>query len=255
MDILNKEIYLQRMNFGMEDKLFFLSYLSPQITTVLDFGCANGDLGKMMKLYRPDLSYIGYDNSEEMRQSFNENIGTNGTFVSSYEEIKDFIHNGIIRPQETILVLSSVLHEVYSYSTFKEITAFWNFIQESSFAQVSVRDMGISEEEKHSQFNYACMVIKDYIESNYISWDQGNLFSDYYQLWLKYWYKENASRELWEDYFALSIDELKKEFTKTYNITYFQRFKIEYVVDKVKKDFGFNPFIYDTHYKAIFNLR
>lgn len=49
--------------------LFFLQYIRdnvPRHRTLLDAGCATGNLGRMLARYRPDLHYIGADPSEPM---------------------------------------------------------------------------------------------------------------------------------------------------------------------------------------------
>lgn len=181
MEIKNNTVYLERMSLGMEDKLFFLNHLSPQITTVLDFGCADAALGVALKQYRPDLTYVGYDNSIKMIDKAAARMPSS-IFIRGESSLKQYIEFGYLKPENTILVLSSVIHEVYSYAkTQREIINFWDFVLNTGFKQVSVRDMALSSDDLVRPIPiYAEEVLGSYIVANYCQDFIPETFPEYY---------------------------------------------------------------------------
>ena len=65
--------YLYKMQKSMIDKMFFIDKIFEPIETIVDFGCANGVLIKMLQYYFDEYSYVGYDISEKMVQAAKEN--------------------------------------------------------------------------------------------------------------------------------------------------------------------------------------
>ena len=250
-NIKNNAIYLERMEKGIADKLFFLEFLDDDITTVVDFGCANAALGKAIQILRPDLEYVGFDNNHTMLMEARQNL-PNAKFFEKLDPIITYIKN-----KKAILVLSSVIHEVYSYSDKEWIEYFWDFVRYSGFAQVSIRDMGLSNRTiafmaPDEEF---LPIIKAYLLGKYNSNKDYTYFFQYYQMWLKYWYQENWERESNENYFSITTEEIKEIFAECkHTIVHESHFIVPWVENKVIQDFGINPFKYSTHYEMVLKL-
>lgn len=73
--ITNYAVYNNGMRNTIIDKMWFLDYISPNITTIIDFGCADGDLFKEIeKIYPNKFDYIGIDNDKTMRTRAKANL-------------------------------------------------------------------------------------------------------------------------------------------------------------------------------------
>lgn len=252
MNIQNQEIYLSRMEAGMEDKLHFIKHLNPNVNTIVDFGCANAALGMALSNVAPELQYVGYDNSYPMLKEAKKNL-PNGRFYSTLISLTQDIDTST-----SMLVLSSVIHEVYSYLEPLEIFHFWDFVLNSGFKQIAIRDMGletilIASSEPVGKLP---VFMSGYIHGKYGIKTNYAYFEQYYQMWLKYWYQENWDREYHEDYFAMTVEEIEATVhtNRNYKIAAKELFVIPWVVEKIKADFGFNPLTTTTHYKMILNL-
>ena len=81
------ETYLTKMSKTFFDKAWFMSHLSEDITTIVDFGCADGSFMKFLKLNCPAITYIGIDNSLEFKQKTIDNgeINANNEMLTSYD--------------------------------------------------------------------------------------------------------------------------------------------------------------------------
>ncbi len=129
---MNLDVYCQRMKAGMESKLHFLAYL-PYVKHFVDFGCADGTLLSLCHNFIPKgIDFIGIDNSAEMLTKAKRNCQT-ARFTSDW--IKPDSDNG------WALNLSSVIHEVYSYCDEEEIEKFWDYVFNSGFEYIFIRDM------------------------------------------------------------------------------------------------------------------
>lgn len=249
-EIKNYSVYNERMNASINDKLFFLRHLNNDITTVVDYGCADGALGLALAK-ESNLNYYGFDIDKKMLDIANANgISANNLFYDFDALLQR------VDVSKTILILSSVIHEVYSYCGKYEIEQFWNRVLNSGFKMVSIRDMGLENNKiaygKINPLNAVKVTNKifernnDYIPMNY--------FKDYYQLLLKYWYTENWARESKEDYFPITLSEIQTIIADSdYNVDRCEPFCVPYVVNKVKKDLGIS-LNETTHYKIILTL-
>ncbi len=256
VDIKDLSIYTSEMEKGMKDKLFFLNFLEryPRYNFV-DYGCANGKTLEAIANARAELqkpvfaydTFWGYDKSEMMvnlaKSQWQGPPRVNVCFTSHFDDIQ-FLEN-------SVLILSSVLHEVYSYAENKfAIDAFWNSIFSSGADYIVIRDMCWSSDmdrplphECRNQFsmNLGCDFGHDFItnfnkesgvkkfqiEEFETHW--GSVFNvkNFIHLLLKYKYIVNWERELVENYFAIQDTELFNRIQNSnYNITYLERFQL-----------------------------
>jgi len=135
--VTDLEVYVQRMQKSFMDKMFFIDKIFEPIDTILDFGCANGVLIRAMQYLFPEYSYVGYDISEDMIKKAKELL-PECEFYKEWNEIK-------ADPKETLINISSTLHEVYSYGTEASVAEFWERVFGSGFKYIAIRDMMVSE--------------------------------------------------------------------------------------------------------------
>lgn len=138
MGIYNYQVYLKGMKKSYQDKLFFIDKINNNVNRIIDFGCADGTLLKYINEYLPDVRLIGYDIDQNMIKHAKKEH--NFIFTTNFEEcIKDVDVN------HTLLNLSSVLHEVYSYSHYEDIEIFWKRVFNNQFEYIAIRDLCASE--------------------------------------------------------------------------------------------------------------
>ena len=260
--------YNRQMSLGMIDKLFFVDKL-PRTNGFLfvDFGCADGSMIRALeKLFKNTKSrYIGYDISDQMidfAKSRFEGDPARALFTSDWENdvMPNIRKDGLV----PVLVLSSVIHEVYSYAKGDDIDKFWDIVLSSGFEYVIVRDMMISRDSARRIPSTADIEkirskedIKDQLEEFEKHWgkiDKNN--NRLIHFLLKYRWKINWKREVNENYLPLYIEEFidKMTDTGTYRLDYFEKFRIKFIEDTIYSDFGI--VLKDTtHIKSIFILK
>ena len=270
----NLSLYNASMRKGLEDKLFFLEYLPEDNYTFVDFGCADGSvLGALCAMYpnKKGLNtYIGYDISFDMialaKTNFSGDIDENIIFTSYWKDVQKELKKS---NNKKVLILSSVIHEVYSYGEIpKDIDIFWDRVLKTGFDYICIRDMMPSRDivrktpisiynalnqDKNHVLNIGQLAEFEKIHGSTQSMKQAVHFL------LKYRWKVNWNREVNENYFPIYVEDLigtlslKKYFCDagTYKIDYLERFQVPYLMECIKNDFGitFEDF---THVKAIF---
>lgn len=231
--------YLDGMSYGIEDKLFFLDKI--KFDCVVDFGAADGLLLKKIKSYDPNITTIAYEIDSKMLNLLNNQ---KIDFVSNnlsdiYGQLKYF--------NSPILILSSVIHEIYSYSNKYEIELFWNAIFRSEFKYIVIRDMMPKESYRSNNLKKSQIEnIYDYSEEYFINsfekiW--GSISNDYLTLLhylLKYRYVENWKREVKENYLPLTLEMFKNKIPNNWSIIYENHYLLEYLKKIVKDDFYIN---------------
>jgi len=268
----NLNLYNSEMAKGMEDKLFFLNKLPKSDTGYLfvDFGCADGAMINALTSICNDENnwYIGYDISETMIDLAKTNYhGPSKAEVHFYSDWRS-IYPGIrCMSQKKVLILSSVIHEVYSYGTEESIIKFWNYVTNSTFDYIVIRDMCPSNtltndkeisHELHDKLIYNHDGDYDYqvktFEAKFGSlWYERNM----YHFLLKYRWKVNWNRECNENYFPINYQDIFEKMKNTpkyykYNLDYFERFRVPFLDKCIKEDIGIELDQY-THIKAIFS--
>ena len=256
--IKDLSIYNNLMRKGVDDKLFFLDKVD--CTTFVDFGCADGSLfNKMIEYLHPNKDYllIGYDINVDMIKLANERTIDDSdhikiVFTSDWNEVMD-----IIKDEENVaLILSSILHEIYSYSENEaQINSFYEKIR--WFDWICFRDMmfdssfnviGNAKDRELINVYGDLNQIKDF-ESLYGPLDT---IKNQIHFLLKYRYKRNWQRELKENYFAISLEDFLQNVLKlNFQLVYLQRDSVDYVKDRIEEDFGIK-LNRPTHAKIIF---
>ena len=241
--------YTDNLRKGMADKLFFLDHLPDDEYLFVDFGCADGSLidaldkdprGRGKKHW-----FVGYDLSEEMISLAQKKGNNRAFFTNSWEASMEFTQKQVESHRlKTVLILSSVVHEVYSYDA--SVDTFWARVTESGFDYITVRDMMPSQTiERNTNADLYDTFLKH--QSKVL---QPNQRADFEQLWgpltnnknfvhflLKYRWTINWSREVKENYFPIYIEDFIDKL-KTYQTLYFETFRVKYLDECLSKDFG-----------------
>ena len=259
------ESYNDSMRKSMKDKLFFLDFISGTKCLFVDFGCADGTLLNVLFEHfmdKTDLNgYIGYDISSEMinlaKTKFDyctRNVIFTDQWDKVLEELNSF--NG-----KKVLVLSSVIHEVYSYCTEDEIEQFWDRVLNSKFDYICIRDMMYSLDmyrptkpllsHRSNCGKLQVEPLKSCLKQFEDLWGSVNNNKNFIHFLLKYRWQINWDREVHENYFPIELNDFLDIFYERYNITYLKRFRIPFLEECWKKDFDITIDDY-THIKVIF---
>lgn len=235
--INNIDIYNKRMELGWEDKLFFLNYINPDV--IVDFGCADGSIIKKMKNYT-NADIVGYEPDEKMISLCRSNVGNICELTDNWNQVQNLIKD----KKESCVLLSSVIHEVYSYSKTNEIKEFWNEIFSGSFKWVCIRDMMPSKNINNEiglQNNISSVkskAPKDLLLSYESIWGKIDNYISLMHFLLKYKYVENWNREVKENYFPITVEDFKSIIPNNYRIVYENHFQLPHHKEQFKKDFG-----------------
>lgn len=252
--ITNYAVYTEGMRKSLLDKAFFMDKVNARI--IIDYGCADGTLINFLSALFPEIRYIGYDIDEEMiTQARATCTNDNALFTSDWAEVMaNSLPEGVER-EPVAIVLSSVIHEVYAYGTRKEVDEMWNRVFHSGFDHIVIRDMvpSISMDTRSDINDVKHLMRKS---------DPGHL-REFEQVWgsieqnknlvhflLKYRYVDNWDREVRENYFPLTREELISSIPDEYEIDFHEHFRVPFTVRTIKQDFGIT-LRDNTHLKLI----
>lgn len=252
--------YNANMKKSLMDKIYFID--KTEATVFVDFGCSDGELIKFMNALFPEYTYIGYDISEEMIEAARVNI-TGGSDInlpnnihlySEWDAVNRYLDKFYPRVKKAI-ILNSVIHEVYSYSTLLAIDTFWEVVFGDMFDYVVIRDMLPSMSiNKKSNINDIAKVRrkanKSHLSDYENHWGSINENKNLVHFLLKYRWVENWEREVKENYFPLYVENFMEHITDDYVIDYYEEFVLPYTKRQILKDFGVE-LKDNTHIKCI----
>lgn len=234
--ITNVSIYNSRMHASLIDKIYFMDKVDAD--TFIDFGCADGHLLKVLATLFPNHKYLGYDNNPEMIAEANKDNPNNIFFTSDWEELNK------TRPMigKTCLILSSIIHEIYSY---KGQAKFWEQVWDLRSKYVAIRDMAVSRTASRPSDPISVARVRQIYDSDrLIQWQSrwGSLEENWslVHFLLTYHYSENWEREHKENYLPLSVEELLTLIPVNYMPIFYEHYTLPYIRRKVKDDFGFD---------------
>jgi len=252
-DIESLDKYNKRMAQSILDKAFFLDKVNADV--IVDFGCANGDLLAFISHLLPhnyeSNILVGYDNDPAMIELAKErlaNIPCEHFLFSDWDKMIDFFKNPFYDDKRICLGLSSVLHEIYHYSSPVEIDNFWKQIWSCElFDNIVIRDMLPSMTmERLSDINHVASLLRDNKYTSLLEDFQkhhGSIQSNknLIHFLMKYKYKEpNWQREVKENYFPLYYESLLALLPSNYEIIFENHYKLPHIWRNIKKDFGIN---------------
>lgn len=260
----NPIIDLNRYNLSMSksliDKIFFMDKIDDTIKVIVDYGCADGALIRFLAPLFPEMTFIGYDKNEEMiSRAAAANTYENCVFYANPYEFITWLkehHYGI---DECALNLSSIIHEVYSYSSEEGIDDFWHFVNSVGFKYIIIRDMCLDENAHRASLkedlikvksNYSAAAIQEFEQEHGSICDNYNLI----HFLLKYRYKDNWQREVKENYLPCSTEYIASQIGTSYSLEYYDHYILPFLTNVVKRDFDITIKDY-THVKFIYKLK
>lgn len=252
--IADFQSYIDGMGTTFVDKLFFLNIIDPDV--IVDFGCANGFILSKIKEAKPKIKIIGYDLDEVMLAQAKELLGDGALLTDSWKEVSQELK----KYSKPALVLSSVIHEVYSYSHGNVIKKFWDQqVFGGDFKWIAIRDMLPSVEmhkQETSKFQEDVRKVREMADPKYLNSfeEKWGSISDNYRTFthflLKYRFTDNWEREVKENYLPVSLETVYKRIPGNYKILYESNFILPYLQKVVKEDFGIE-IKHTTHTKMV----
>lgn len=235
--INNYNIYTTGMKKSIKDKLFFEALVDDSINRFVDFGCADGQILKQVHEDFPDWNLRGIDCDQKMIELARYNCPS-----SLFDE--DISASYYIDNSTSILNMSSVIHEIYSYTEPRKVSELWKSIFECNFKYISIRDLMISKtadklstiQDVHKIYTYSenDPFLKDFEDK----WGTIENNKNLIHYLLKYRYIENWDREVRENYLPITVEDLIKLIPNHYEIVYFNHYVLPFTRDKVMEDFG-----------------
>jgi hypothetical protein len=188
--------YNDHMKRAIYDKLFFVDKIDP--TYIVDFGCADGQMMREIQNFFPNTQVVGVDNNRDMRDLNKDHV-----VFASLDEVPQV--------EGSALILSSVLHELYSYCNETEIRDFWT--QALRFDYLVIRDMAVPNDCFHA---VVPAMFADELRTRFPGqtqdfeqiWGSLNERQNFLHFLLKYRYTANWDREVTENYLANTSEQL-----------------------------------------------
>lgn len=257
-EIINMNVYNSSMAKSLIDKIFFMDKIDSSIDTIFDYGCADGALINFLAPLFPDMTFVGYDRNADMIEAAeNKNEAHNNThFFNSLGDFASWTKTVDLDMSHTAIVLSSLIHEIYSYGTKESIDDFWNFVNNSGFEYIIIRDMALDnvahrpslkEDVLKIKKSYSATLLTDFEKYHGSIYDNYNLI----HFLMKYRYTENWEREVEENYLPLSTEKIASCISADYELVYFDHYILPFLANVVKKDFDITIKDY-THVKFIY---
>lgn len=248
-EIKDMQVYLKGMQKGIEDKLWFVDVMTRigyPLQNVYDFGCANGDLLEVLGHIWPWVNLGGYDISTKMVNMAKKKLPQADIFDRPIERL----------PENTLLIASSVFHEIHSYS--EDIEADYRNIFSVGAEVVAVRDMMLDrlDTDVTSPSDYRALVNEEpgwkmrQFES---IWGSLRLRRNFIHYLLKYRYRANWDREVQENYLANDVSSFvaRVEGSYPYKAVHIETYTLPFLRKQIKKDFGIDLREH-THAKVLF---
>lgn len=262
--IVNLDGYNRSMSLSLADKLFFMSCLDSSVKLIFDYGCADGALIHFLAEKYPDIHFWGYDKNKEMIMKARQGIKSNNEHFTfdqkDYDQWCDS-HPEITWRTNLALNMSSVIHEIYSYSrNVIPIYEFWEDVTSGSYKYVCIRDMCIDPSAHRPAWKEDVLKIRRNFPTDKlqqfesISGSIDNQYSLIHFL-LKYRYIDNWEREVHENYSPLTPEQITSHFDpKKYELIYYEHYTLPYLVTRVKNDFDIT-LTDPTHIKLIYRRK
>jgi hypothetical protein len=234
-DIISIPRYATDMSRSLDEKLFFLSKI--RSNSFVDYGCADGVLGAEILRRQPTTVYRGFDLSKRMIERGKFLYPSLGFFDSWNRLIADLDTN-----ERPILILSSIIHEVYSYSSPKEIDRFWLRVLDHRWSGIIIRDM-IPADLLVDDTTSSADAVRDALPSWIIDsfearWGSIGISANLMHLLLKYRYERDWKRELDENYMPIDEKQLMNIIGNRYQVAYHRRNTPSFLKQKALQDIG-----------------
>jgi 23S rRNA U2552 (ribose-2'-O)-methylase RlmE/FtsJ len=227
------------------DKLGFMDKIFEPLDIIIDFGCADGSITKIIKHFYPNVLVIGYDTKEiiETVESTRDEI----IYTDNIHELTEYAKQG-----KSLLILNSVLNEIFNYSKDSELDEIFSTIFTSNiFNYIWIRDMCICRPFANTVATTQWMDnIKRAIESSDKYSSKYREFTKIYgdinscenmiHFLMKCRYESTWGIELIKDYtkFARNYYSIQNQIMKNYKITYEEYYTLPYIEWINRQEFG-----------------
>lgn len=236
--IVNLDSYNTAMRKSLIDKIFFLDKVR-DAKVFFDFGCADGSMLKLCRLIYPDHIYIGYDNNPEMIVAAKKDNADGVLFTDHLEEA---ISSFAGEKDKTCLILSSMIHEVYTYG-IRALDEFWKQVWAMQCGYVAIRDMCVSDTASRPADPLSVARVRQLYDADKIAewcgkWGALEENWSLVHFFLHYRYKENWVREVRENYLPVSKEKLLQQIPREYVPIFIEHFTLPFLREAVMADFG-----------------
>lgn len=248
--------YYRECAKALSPKLFFLDLPAPREGSFLvDFGCGDGTVLKYAMAAWPGVVAHGIERDPEARAMAALQC-PDATIMAN----EDHLPQG--SPQmDDILVLSSVMHEVWSQRSLSEFLQWWARIAGLGYKYIAIRDMGVSLPPigDRPPMSLAEATLKaiavDPVKAAEHQQKYGSMFTSLRSLthWLlKVPHLHDWEREHAEDYLRYGPTELAGMLTAggAYKLRYVMPERVHYFEHRVLRDFGVR-WTTPTHFRMI----
>jgi hypothetical protein len=253
-DISDMSAYNGRMVRSLMDKIFFADKIDAGC--IVDFGCADGALLKALSPWVPGVRLFGIDSDPKMAVLAMDNLTPcriNHPEIDVFKTLKDAKHRiGCIaacseKPIGPVaLNLSSVIHEVYNYSSVEGIQEFFQELWADSFWDyIVIRDMSVSRSvDRPSDPADIARVYRKFLYTKELKefescWGSIENNKNLVHFLLKYRYTSpNWPREVKENYLPLYREDLLAMISEGYEVVYHEHYVLPYLRRIVFDDFG-----------------
>lgn len=256
--INDNKIYLDGMRNTFHDKCWFMSIIPDDVETILDVGCADGSFLEFLKSQWKDYKYVGVD----MNPQFIAKCKEKGfDCFENLAQAANHLRVLGLDPRRTLVVMNSVLHEVYSYSGREAAENLWKVLMRNGFKYIALRDMyakGCGTFSSKTEKEIQDILMKDKgTASNTGGFIKLNeKFEDFEKIWgpvldgyqfthflLKYFYDYNWERESTENYLPFYYRELHEAIREAgYDVTFENFYTLPWLKQKWMADWDC-----DTH--------
>lgn len=268
---MNLDTYASEMAKSVWDKAFFMDKI-PGAKCIIDFGCADGAMIRMLAPFFPNTTFYGYDiNDELIIEAWRKlkSPADKDTFFfhkeRSYPNRHDSFEDMIAiatqyyQPDEVCINLSSVLHEVFSSSPSGKKTI-QHLVEKLQPKYITIRDMYWHATSGVNRLRCSENQIRKQAEEKYLN-DYETTFGFIHSprsithFLMKYQWKNNGwNDEMKENYFSYTMDDFLDIMCRWQYTTVFEsHYQLPYLTEKWKKEYGF--FVPEAHTHAQFILR
>ena len=265
---MNLDIYTEEMSKSVWDKAFFMDKIIGA-KLVIDFGCADGAMIRMLAPLFPNTTFYGYDiNDDLIYEAWTklESPADKNTFFFHKERIFADRHDSFedmiamatqyYKPDEICINFSSVLHEVFSSSPSGKETI-RRLIEELRPKYITVRDMyfdynrNIVTTTQREHVINQLKIDPKYIEEFEKEHGTIVIWRNFIHFLMKYQWKDNGwEQEMKEDYFSWTLKDLIN-LVGDYTSIFETHYQLPYYTEAWKNLF----FIPTLHTHAQFILR